>query len=351
LEFRDFSFHLAEWYKKNKRELPWRKNTDPYTVWLSEIILQQTRVNQGMPYFMRFKERFKRVCDLANAPETEVMRLWQGLGYYSRAKNLHKCAREVCHVYGGQFPDHYEGLLTLPGVGPYTAAAIASISFNKNRAVVDGNVIRVVSRFFGIQSDISERATQTVINDLAHKLLPRQDPGTHNQALMELGALVCVPKNPNCPACPIQSNCEANAKQIQDVLPVEAKKIKKRKRFFFYWVLHKGNNLALWERTGRDIWNGLYQFYKIETDRASGPEYPTDGFIDRLIGLGGIIGQVDEWPKHILTHQEIHAVFVQFDLNAVGASDVADIPFYNPEEVEALPKPILLNRYLHEKFI
>lgn len=228
---------IREWYEKNRRELPWRETHDPYRVWLSEVILQQTRVDQGLGYYRRFLEAFPNVDALARASEDEVLKLWQGLGYYSRARNLHQAAREIMAERGGALPEDYEGWLKVKGVGAYTAAAIASICFGEPRAVVDGNVSRVIARIHGVETPVNSSAGAREIAALAGGMLDRSDPGTHNQAMMEFGALQCIPRDPGCPVCPVQVQCIANRTGEVNRLPVKRPRKKPVDRYFYYYIM------------------------------------------------------------------------------------------------------------------
>lgn len=260
-------FHnkLISWYLQNKRELPWRETKNPYAIWLSEIILQQTRVAQGMPYYNAFLTQYPTVFDLANAPEDDVMRLWQGLGYYSRARNLHASAKIVATTYNGDFPNTYIELLQLKGVGEYTAAAIASIAFDEVVPVVDGNVFRVLSRVFGITSDISTNTTKKEFQQLAQTLIPKDNPATFNQAIMDFGATQCTPKGTDCSPCPFINDCVAYQTNKVDVLPIKLAKVKIKKRYLDFLIfLDKNNNTLIQQRTKKDIWQQLYQFPVID---------------------------------------------------------------------------------------
>jgi len=262
---------LITWYLENKRDLPWRKTTNPYHIWLSEIILQQTRVAQGLPYYQAFIERFSKVSDLANASQEDVLKLWQGLGYYSRARNLHQTAQFISFELNNTFPDNYTDLLRLKGVGTYTAAAIASFAYNEKVAVVDGNVFRVLARIFNIDADINAAKTKQTFQALANALLLEGqpcEPALFNQAIMDFGALQCVPKSPNCAICCFNVSCLAFAKNKVTTLPVKLAKIKIKKRYFDY-VLVKGanGNFILNQRKEADIWNGLYEFNLLESEQ------------------------------------------------------------------------------------
>ncbi len=264
-----FSKALTQWYLQNKRDLPWRNDTNPYTIWLSEIMLQQTRVAQGLPYFLRFTKSFPTVFDLANADEEEVLKLWQGLGYYSRARNLHKTAKQIAFEFNGEFPKTYNELLHLKGIGQYTAAAIASFAYNESVPVVDGNVYRVLSRYFDVETDIASAAAKKEFTQLAAELLPEGKANIFNQAIMEFGALQCVPRNPDCGICVFNDSCLALQKKKVAQLPVKSKKTKVTNRYFNYLVFSdENNNTIISKRTQKGIWHNLYEFPLIETAAA-----------------------------------------------------------------------------------
>ena len=261
-----FSHKILHWYTKNKRILPWRETKDPYKVWLSEIILQQTRVSQGLPYYLKFTDRFPTVSDLANASEDEVLKLWQGLGYYSRARNLHETAKMVVNEYDGEFPKTYKGLLKLKGVGDYTASAIASISYNIPEPVVDGNVYRVLSRFYGVKLPINSTQGIRYFKQLAREVMNSGHIRDYNQAIMEFGAIQCTPKNPDCQGCPLNEGCIALQKNEINELPVKIKKAKIKNRYFNYLViLDPDDKTLLQQRKGRGIWQNLWEFPLLET--------------------------------------------------------------------------------------
>ena len=261
-----FSKILNHWYSNNKRELPWRQTTNPYFIWLSEIILQQTQVNQGLPYYMSFIEEFPTVFDLAKADESKVLKLWQGLGYYSRARNLHHTAKYIVEDLDGEFPDNYKDLLKLKGIGDYTASAIASICYNEASAVVDGNVYRVLSRYFGIETPINTTKGFKEFKLLAQKLMDTINPADYNQAIMEFGAVQCKPQNPFCENCPFQTSCVAFEKKIINELPVKKKLLKASKKHFnFLVILSKNQQTILEKRKGKGIWQNLYQFPLIDS--------------------------------------------------------------------------------------
>jgi len=262
----NFSNTLIYWYLQTKRDLPWRKTRDPYLVWLSEIILQQTRVSQGMSYYLTFSSVFPTVEDLANAEESKVLKMWQGLGYYSRARNLHFTAKYVSNELSGVFPTSYKELIKLKGIGDYTASAISSICFDEPAAVVDGNVYRVLSRFFKIETPINSTKGIKEFKDLAQSLLDATKPGVYNQAIMDFGALQCKPKSPNCYECPMSTNCIAFENKLVKQLPIKEKKLKIKKKYFNFFVfVTKKNKTIFEERKGKGIWQGLYQFPLIET--------------------------------------------------------------------------------------
>ncbi len=261
-----FSNQLIFWYLQNKRDLPWRKLKDPYAIWLSEIIMQQTRIEQGLPYYLRFLAIFPTVFALAEADELQVLKNWQGLGYYSRARNLHSTAKYIAQECNGVFPSTYQELLKLKGVGDYTASAIASICFHEATAVVDGNVYRVLARYFGIRTAINSSQGQKEFKALAQELISTEDPGTHNQALMEFGAIQCKPQNPHCESCPFNSGCMAYSNNTIRQLPVKTKKQKIKKRYFNYLVLNNEKTL-LQKRTGNGIWKNLFEFPLIESTK------------------------------------------------------------------------------------
>lgn len=311
-----FSEALQQWYKVHKRELPWRETNDPYRIWISEIILQQTRVEQGLPYYQRFIEAFQDVHALAHAHEDEVLRYWQGLGYYSRARNLHATAKTISGELKGRFPDTYEGLLKLKGVGPYTASAIASFCFGLPHAVVDGNVFRVLSRVFEVDDPINTSTGQRYFTALANSLLDRHNPDLHNQAIMEFGALQCTPKSPNCAACAIRERCAAFAKRRVDQLPVKEKKVKVKKRALHYFSVEDAQSKHLIiKRPNTGLWSGLYEFPSIELELgATMSEAVVNDLFEavthwELINLDPLI--------HKLSHQELHVYVYRVQLDCV----------------------------------
>ncbi|WP_282017235.1 A/G-specific adenine glycosylase [Salegentibacter mishustinae] len=341
-----FSKVLIDWYLKNKRELPWRKTRDPYHIWLSEIMLQQTRIEQGLPYYQRFISAFPSVFDLAAAPQEKVLKLWQGLGYYSRARNLHESAKYVAEELNGVFPGSYKELKELKGVGDYTAAAIASICYNEPVAVVDGNVYRVLSRFFDIETPINSTAGIKEFKALASELLDEKDPSSFNQALMEFGALQCKPRNPLCETCPLSSGCLALQKNKIKDLPVKLKKTKVKKRYFNYLVVYsQENKTLLQQRTGKGIWNGLYEFPLIETEKpVSEGAFPSAEKINEILGVQELSLQLHNKKPvvHKLSHQHIYTHFWWVKAEDVGEEG---IPVKN---VKDYPVPVLIANFLKE---
>ncbi|MGQ1890800.1 A/G-specific adenine glycosylase [Thermophagus sp. OGC60D27] len=302
-----FASKIREWYQLHGRKLPWRETADPYKIWISEVILQQTQVKQGLNYYQRFICSFPDVRTLAAASERQIMKHWQGLGYYSRARNLHAAAQTIVLKQNGLFPQTYENLLKLRGIGPYTAAAIASIAFGEPKPVVDGNVYRVLSRVFAIALPIDTSEGKKHFEKLAHKLLDVNDPGTHNQALMDLGALICKPTSPRCHECPVSSMCEAAAIGQQAQFPVKSKKISRKKRWLHFLIISEQGYTILQKRTSDDIWKGLYQFPVIETGKKV-PILHIQEQVQQIFSDTLKIQKIHH-AKHLLTHQELNTLF------------------------------------------
>ncbi|MBZ9729819.1 A/G-specific adenine glycosylase [Salegentibacter sp. JZCK2] len=341
-----FSKVLIDWYLKNKRELPWRKTSDPYHIWLSEIMLQQTRIEQGLPYYQRFTTAFPTVFDLAEAPQEKVLKLWQGLGYYSRARNLHESAKYVAEELNGVFPKSYIELKKLKGVGDYTAAAIASICYDEPVAVVDGNVYRVLARFFDVETPINSTAGIKEFKALASELLDEKYPSSFNQSLMEFGALQCKPRNPLCESCPLSSGCLALQKNKIQRLPVKMKKAKVKKRYFNYLVVYsEENKTLLQQRTGKGIWNGLYEFPLIETKKpVREGAFPSEEKINEILGEQELSLQLHNKKPvvHKLSHQHIYTHFWWVKAEKIGKEG---IPVKN---VKDYPVPVLIANFLEE---
>ncbi|GAB4000567.1 A/G-specific adenine glycosylase [Spirosoma daeguense] len=346
-----FAPTLETWYEYHKRDLPWRHTTDPYRIWLSEIILQQTRVAQGKPYYERFVDAYPTVANMAAADERELLRLWQGLGYYSRARNLHQTARYVTEVLGGKFPNTYSDLLKMKGVGAYTAAAIASFAFGERVSVVDGNVYRVLARVFGIEEDITTTSAKKTFAALAARLIQSaNDPATYNQAIMEFGAIQCTPVSPDCLLCPLQQQCVAYLTGQQHRLPVKAKKAPVRERFFNYLVFRANGKIALRERIGRDIWQNLHDFYLIETDEPKNAlrDLPMLEAVDELVKKS-ILAEPPVMSSQLLSHQRIRAQFYIIDVAEEEINSLSmGLKWYNFREINQLPKPVLITNYLEK---
>lgn len=338
-----FSNILIYWYLQNRRELPWRKTKNPYFIWLSEIMLQQTRVAQGMAYYLKFTSTFPTVFDLAKADENTVLKMWQGLGYYSRARNLHFSAKLIANEFNGKFPSTYNEIIKLKGIGDYTASAIASICFDEPTAVVDGNVYRVLSRYFGIKTPINSSAGIKEFKSLAQSLIDKNKAGTFNQAIMDFGALHCKPQNPLCNTCPFSDSCFALEKKLTKDLPVKEKKIKVRKRYFNFLVIKtKEDRTILLERKGKGIWQGLYQFPLIESDKTINKEelilsedfnnlFPSKTTLS-LFNKKEII--------HKLSHQHLHTQF--WIIETKNSPEIN----MNWSEIEKYPVPILIAKFL-----
>ncbi len=339
---------LSEWYEIVKRELPWRETSDPYYIWISEIILQQTRVAQGTDYYNRFILKFPDIFSLANADIDDVLKLWQGLGYYTRARNLHFTAKFLVNERKGKFPGSFSELLKLKGVGEYTAAAISSIAFHEPKAAVDGNVKRVISRLFSIEQEINSSEGVKLIQSLATEILDKNHPGRHNQAMMELGAKICLPQKPLCPECPVNNNCMALSASKVSEFPVKYKKAKAKDRFFTYIIIRKKDSIFLHQRTENDIWNGLYEFPLIETDRLIEiNEYPAllEKFF-KSAKSGFLINKVSDTVSHKLSHRNLICRFVHIYLDE--GSGFPSFPGKNVEirNFPDYPVPKLIERYI-----
>lgn len=338
----DFSAELINWYHNNKRDLPWRHTTDAYIIWLSEIILQQTRVEQGMPYFHRFAEKYPTVTAFAAAHEDEVLRLWQGLGYYSRGRNMLKTAQLVQEKYNGQFPVKYDELIKLKGIGEYTAAAISSFSANEARAVVDGNVYRVLARYFGVDEPINSPKGKKMFQQLANELLNKEQSATYNQAIMEFGAMLCKPKNPACGICPVHMDCVAFKTNATTYLPVKLKTVKIRKRFFNYMLISDGKKILMNKRGEGDIWANMYDLPLIETPELM--ETVEVLKLPQMEDFGRNIALKDNTAiiKHVLTHQHL---FIRFFVLKDFPEKLQENWFYTDvDKLEnlALPKAIFI---------
>lgn len=338
----DFHLLIIDWYRQNQRQLPWRNTNDPYKIWLSEVILQQTRVDQGLNYYLKFIEHYPTIHDLASATEQEVLNDWQGLGYYSRARNIHKTAQLISSNYNGVFPDNYNDLLKLKGIGPYTAAAIASFAFKETKAVVDGNVYRFLSRLFDISTPIDSTAGKKEFQLLADRLIDAKQPDVFNQAIMEFGATVCTPKKPNCLTCIFSEQCLSNGNKTTSERPVKSKKTKVRDRFFNYLIFKNGNEFQIQQRTQKDIWQNMFEPYLLETDEKSNLSEIQNELKKLSINASAI--EIEKEYKHILSHQRIHAKF--FIINSL--SNLNDLKTVNLSDLEEYPLPRLFDRFLDD---
>ena len=323
-----FADTLISWYEDHKRDLPWRGEPDPYKIWVSEIILQQTRVQQGWDYYLRFIDNFPDVKALAEADEDRVLKVWQGLGYYSRARNMHAAAREIMEKHGGHFPNEYDKILSLKGIGNYTAAAISSIAFGLPYPAVDGNVIRIVSRIFGICDDVTQPVVVKKITAICEMEIDNKRPGVFNQAAMDFGAIQCVPRNPDCDECPFQSSCYAYNNHLVDILPVKKKKAESKHRYFHYTVYLSDSQTIIEKRTGSDIWRNMYQFPLTETDSEEYADKP-------LFSI-----------REVLSHQIIHAAFYVKTVKKLPklSQNQLVIPF---DDMEKYPMPKIMTEFLN----
>lgn len=342
----NFSKTLTNWYSIYKRELPWRNTKNPYKVWLSEIILQQTQIKQGLPYYNAFVDHYPTVFDLAKAAETEVLKLWQGLGYYSRARNLHATANFIVDELDGKFPKTHKGLLQLKGVGDYTASAIASICYNEPTAVVDGNVYRVLSRFFGIDTPINSTKGIKEFKALATSLIDKKHPGDHNQAVMEFGARQCKPKKPDCTICPLRGSCYAFHHSKIESLPVKLKKTKVTTKYFNFLVLISADKKTLFQkRTANGIWKNLYQFPLVETKSELNPEqfksHPKVASILKGIPFEFSLYNTTD-IVHKLSHQNLHTKFWIVEVNSLPEQGI----FYR--DLQKFPAPVLISNFIDE---
>ena len=327
---------LIKWYKENLRALPWRENKNPYSIWLSEIILQQTQVVQGQPYYERFIEKYPTVNDLAKAKEDEVLKLWQGLGYYSRARNLHFAAKQIINDFDGIFPNNYTDLLKLKGVGEYTAAAVASIAYNEVVPSVDGNVLRVISRLFDIDIPVDSSEGKKIIKDLMYEIIDQKNPGDFNQAVMELGAKICKPKNPDCINCPLQEKCLSLENKTYLNRPIKSKKTKINNIYIDYILFINRNKIVIQQRDSRSIWKNLFEF----------PNVTSESNFKDLTHLNSLLKQYSKTIKplllqkeivHKLTHRNLHIRFFRCEIPDINSSQ-----FISLEEAlkKAVPKPI-----------
>lgn len=342
-----FSTKIIDWYYQEKRDLPWRSSSNAYFIWLSEVILQQTRVDQGINYYRRMIQRFPNVDVLAAANEEEVLKLWQGLGYYSRARNLHKGAKQIVKDYGSEFPNSYNELKKIAGIGDYTASAIASIAFNKPVAAIDGNVFRVLSRIYNISTPIDTSQGKKEFKELANDLLDKNSPGDYNQAVMEFGAMQCIPKGADCVSCIFKDNCLAYSYGKIDLLPVKKNKTKVRNRFFTYIIIADGNDVYLKKRTENDVWHNLYDFPLIETDIANTIEniMVSEKWTELLAGVNYDVVDIGQELLHILSHQRLHIRFVTICINN-GNKFGSNFLKIDKRNIFDLPVPKVIETYI-----
>jgi A/G-specific adenine glycosylase len=344
-----FSKLLLNWNNtENDRHMPWKGEKNPYFIWLSEIILQQTRVEQGLPYFLNFKQKYPTVKHLAEAPEDEVMKLWQGLGYYSRARNLHETAKNIQTNHNSKFPSSFEELIKLKGVGDYTASAIASFAFSEIKAVVDGNVIRVLARVFGIDLPPDTTAGKKKFATLSQELIDEHEPGPYNQAIMDFGAVVCTPQNPGCDACPFQKFCVAYQQNRIDELPVKKKKIKIQERYFNYLVIKSKDEIYIRKRTDSDIWKNLYELPMFETSKPLKKNIK-EAIAGYLTNNNFEITAYSEDSVQLLTHRKIHAQFIEIEPRSFKKFRAADAQKVKLTHLDNFAFPKTVHLYLKLK--
>jgi A/G-specific adenine glycosylase len=345
----DFTRKLLQWNKENNsRSMPWKGEKNPYRIWLSEIILQQTRVEQGLAYYHKFTQTFPTVQDLANAPEQEVFKCWEGLGYYTRCKNLIATAKKVANELNGVFPSTYEAIVELKGVGPYTAAAIASFAFNEPKAVVDGNVQRVLSRYFGISTPIDTTTGKKLYQELAQALLDTDEPALYNQAIMDFGAVICKPQSPLCAICIQQPDCEAFKHDLVKQLPVKEKTLVKSTRWLYYFILVSDEQVYIRQRTGRDIWENLHEFVLYEAPGPVDTAFQELPFLqDMLNDIPFSIRQISKMFRQQLTHQTINGQFITIDLQQPLPSGSGYFPV-SKAQLTDYPFPRFINMFLEE---
>lgn len=344
---------LLNWYNLNQRDLPWRRTSDPYKIWVSEIILQQTRVSQGTDYYLNFIDKFPNIKTLAESEEIEVLKAWEGLGYYSRARNLRQSAIIIQEKYAGIFPDTYKEILGLKGIGPYTAGAIASIAYKLPYPAIDGNVKRVISRIFGLLEDIGSSTSYKSIEKIILSTIDKKDPGTFNQALMDFGSLICLPKNPECTNCILKDICFAKTNNMVQELPVSYKVNKQRQRAFHFFIITEKNKILINKRSGEDIWKGLYEFPLIEyvsipqenegiNDLKKKYDLNTDNI--KSISISSI-------HKHKLSHQNIEACFVHVEISGLQKfAKTFNFTLIDINQLHSFPFPRLIQRYLQHNF-
>lgn len=340
---------LLQWNKVNPRPMPWHGEKNPYKIWISEIILQQTRVAQGTPYYLKFIKKFPTIKALAKAKEDQVLKQWEGLGYYSRARNLHKAAKLVVNDLNGKFPDNYKSLLDLPGIGPYTAAAISSFAYEEKKGVLDGNVIRVLSRFYGIKEAVDNAKAKNKLQNLTDEIVQNASPSEYNQAIMNFGALQCVPISPDCSSCNLKKNCVALKENKVSEIPLKSKKVKIKERYFHFLMIFNDNDILIQKRTDKDIWKGLYQFPLLESEKNK--ELSTKEIHHFLTPLSNMFIQFEPSKviKHQLTHRLIKARFYKIYVNKFQDIKKKDFNLINRESISNFAFPRLIDVYLDKK--
>ena len=342
----NFTSSILSWYKKNKRDLPWRKNSDPYTVWISEIILQQTRIDQGLPYYLNFVKKYPNISSLAKANEQDVLILWQGLGYYSRARNLLKTAKTIVKTLNGKFPETQVELKKLNGIGEYTANAISSICFNEKRAVVDGNVYRVISRFYGIDKPINNSVGKKYFSEIAQDLAPNKSCGDYNQGIMDFGSLICKPKNPLCMECVLANNCIAKKTNSIDYFPVKIKGKAPKIVHFNYIVFLDANYKTYINQIENGIWKNLFQFPLIESNKELDKDkIMANKGLNKLVNLKNC--EIKLFNIKPIIHKLSHRIiYTKFWILSIENSNDNSIEFI---DIKKYPVPKLIQNFL-EKF-
>ncbi|MDA3892034.1 MAG: A/G-specific adenine glycosylase [Salinivirgaceae bacterium] len=346
----DISKTLTDWYNTNARDLPWRNTSDPYAIWVSEIIMQQTRIDQGLPYYLKFLDHFPSVHDLAKASEEKVLLVWQGLGYYSRARNMHHTAKEIVLKFQGNFPTSAAELIKLKGIGKYTAAAISSICFGENIAAIDGNVIRVIARLFNIKEAVNKLPTLKTIDAISQKLIKNIDASIYNQALMDLGAIICTPKKVNCNACPLINMCEAYSKRSVDSIPLKEKKTSIKNRYFVYIIIQSNNKLLINKREENDIWKGIYEFPLIVFKKKATLKQILNHVKFKTLVNNKFDIMVNHFSvsPHILSHQTIHTTFIKCTIAAI--EDTSQFTQINISDLAEYAFPQLIHKHISTIF-
>ena len=341
----NFSSSIIDWYNDNSRDLPWRRTTDPYKIWLSEIILQQTRVDQGLPYYLKFIDKFPKIESLAEAHEQDVLKAWQGLGYYSRARNLHFTAKYIVKNYDSVFPSNHAELLSLKGVGDYTASAIASFCFNLPHAVLDGNVSRVLSRYLAIEIPINSTIGRKYLRRIAQDLLDENRASIYNQAIMEFGALQCTPNKPDCNNCPISNTCASFGTELVDILPLKSKSSSIKKRYFNYLIVSTSSGDTFIQKRTSGIWKSLFEFPLIEGNLSLEEIQESiiwqELFRNEKVRINNISNQIE----HLLSHQRILATFIHISVDSID-HNYNHLNRVTWEDINTYPIPRLIDKYL-----